>query len=291
MLTGEPTGNPVLNLFIYPYAFKDHVSGKGGKMKLPKTAKRIQNSKDYIDLDGTVYTNISNYKNRMSQKVIKKAQHTVHGYKYCGIYDTEKKKCVQRRVHRLVAEAYIPNPEKLPVVGHKNNIKTDNRVENLYWTTNRENIQKAVDDGLLANDIGFEDSQSKPVAMFRTTTNEKIRVFGSIFEAARQTGLPKTTIARQAKYHRPVRTEMYFRYLDDETAIPPELVGMFDFQTDGLVQVFINKGDAARKTGCNENTIGQQCSNGKPKHRFGDYYFGYVNSKCEQTIESGKRVE
>ena len=45
------------------------------------------------------------------------------------------------RINRLVALAYIPNPEKKPQVDHKNRIKTDNRVENLRWATHLENMQ------------------------------------------------------------------------------------------------------------------------------------------------------
>ena len=57
------------------------------------------------------------------------------------------------RVHRLVAEAYLPNPDNLPQVDHIDGNKTHNYVNNLQWITNRDNVRKGRNKPILQYDL------------------------------------------------------------------------------------------------------------------------------------------
>lgn len=197
---------------------------------LPEDSKQIEGTLNWCTPNGDIYgqetrlvpnrwdsnkkTPVKHYGEyfKLSQYINKR-----NGYVYCSLKYINETKYIKktRRSHIVIAETFLENPNNLPVVGHKNNIKTDNRIDNLYWTTYSENTQKAVDDKLLVNDKSYDDSQSKPVIMYDTATNKELGRYGSICEAARETGCPKTTIARQAKYKRPVRKPWYFRYQDE----------------------------------------------------------------------------
>lgn len=71
-------------------------------------------------------------------------------------------------VHRLVALVYLPNPEELPYVCHKDNVPTNNSVNNLYWGTQKDNMSQAFKDGRMIQAKGKDSVHYKGTEIQRS---------------------------------------------------------------------------------------------------------------------------
>lgn len=105
---------------------------------------------------------------------------------------TIEREKISYKIHREVAKAFIPNPDNLPQVNHKDGNKSNNAVDNLEWISSRDNAQHAIENGLW--DSLFEgsrrenESRKRPVIGYCTTSIRPSQRFESIREAERFVG-------------------------------------------------------------------------------------------------------
>lgn len=91
-------------------------------------------------------------------------------------------------IHRLVAEAYLPNPNNLPQVNHKDENKTHNYINNLEWISGIDNMNYGTRNERAGKAIS--EAKKKPVICVETGV-----IYPSVMEAGLLTGIAKTTIS------------------------------------------------------------------------------------------------
>lgn len=100
---------------------------------------QVSNMGRVKSLERKVYISSKNVYGTKKPKILK-SYLDGYGYPTVKLFKDGKKK--NYHIHRLVAAAFIPNPENKPTVDHINAIKTDNRVDNLRWFTYSEQINE-----------------------------------------------------------------------------------------------------------------------------------------------------
>lgn len=142
-----------------------------------------------------------------------------NGYLKVMLYSKIDGKRYCRKIHRLVAEAFIPNHDpKCDTVDHKKSgsvDKLDNSVENLRWMPRRDNIQKAYRDGMCDDRIA---RQNKPIVAYDTWTGKE-KYFHSIKEACEELRLRHSTIAHAVDRDHKVANRYYFEFAGKEDTL------------------------------------------------------------------------
>lgn len=116
------------------------------------------------------------------------------------------KRC-ERYVHRLVAEAFVANPDHLPQVMHKNDIKTDCHASNLAWGTNQQNTS----DGYKHGCYKFKQRCHKVQAVHKIT--KQVLLFKSVRQCAEYLGYNRKCLTMVLKHERNNNYDYDFSYL------------------------------------------------------------------------------
>lgn len=146
----------------------------------------------YVTDTGDIYSRDYNHTGRFKKRKLMKSAKgyfRVRLYNECGAF--------YKSVHRLVAEAFIPNPDNKPQINHKDGDKLNNNILNLEWVNNSENqLHRRYVLGQ-KQPTGADDPRSKTILQIRDGVITK--EFVGVREAERQTGIKHQNITACCK--------------------------------------------------------------------------------------------
>lgn len=164
----------------------------------------IEEWKDIPNFNGLYQvSNNGNIKRTKDEYIFKKNKNS-RGYRIITL--TKDKKEYSLSVHRLVAEAFIPNPNNLPQINHKDGNKLNNKIENLEWCTQSENMKHAYKNKL-------EIKSGKKVAQFDLDM-KIIKIWDKIIEAEKEYKIAHGKITMVCKNKRKTAGGYIWRYYE-----------------------------------------------------------------------------
>ena len=135
------------------------------------------------------------------------------GYLCVDLYKNGKRST--KKVHRLVADAFIPNPKRKPCVNHKDGNKLNNSFDNLEWVTSKENCRHAWKNGLATPSYGMKGKKNpnggrKGVSIMIVETGE---IFSSAIECSKRIGGGPNHIYDCLKGRQETHRGYHFKYV------------------------------------------------------------------------------
>ena len=151
-------------------------------------------------------SNFGNVRNNMTGKILKPRKHT-NGY--ARVILCKNKKHYDRYIHRLVAQAFIPNINNLSEVNHKDENKLNNFVENLEWCDRIYQVDYGTFKKRMIETQRVLSKQSKSVRCVETGI-----VYMSLHHAERETGIPYTSICHALNGRQKTAGGYHWEYID-----------------------------------------------------------------------------
>ena len=189
--------------FVVGYEGKYQVSNLG----------RVRSVDHYVEQ----ISSYGSHQRRLMRGRVLKQNKTRTGYMI--VYFSTGKKYQWHTVHRLVADAFIPNPYHLRDVNHTNGDKSNNRADNLEWCDNSYNVRYH---NVVKNSYGRATDKKNSTSMTTSKAlllmNEDeipVDVFASLADAGRRYEASQNSIRRSARSHKPTKKGEQFFFVDD----------------------------------------------------------------------------